>query len=119
MLKLPFLFLISRSRSTCVLSGISLSGDVEDKYWPYVRVVQNAGEAKLCAVPRYRMDVGKLHKRFTRSLPGLDDLSYQDRLEEQGVFCLELKRLRADMISVYKIMRGINVPISHDKGVYN
>ena len=39
-------------------------------------------------------------------LPGLDGLSYKERLDRQGLFSLERRRLRGDLIEVYKIMRG-------------
>ena len=39
-------------------------------------------------------------------LPGLDGLSYKERLDRLGLFSLERRRLRGDLIEVYKIMRG-------------
>ena len=39
-------------------------------------------------------------------LPGLDGLSYKERLERLGLFPLECRRLRGDLIEVYEIMRG-------------
>ena len=59
----------------------------------------------------YRKDIIKLervHKRFTRMLPGLDGLSYKERLDRLGLFSLERRRLRGDLVEVYKIMRGID-----------
>ncbi|MBB6707133.1 reverse transcriptase family protein [Proteus mirabilis] len=61
--------------------------------------------------PSYRKDVVKLErvqKRFTRMLPGLEDLSYRERLNRLGLFSLERRRLRGDLIEVYKIMRGMD-----------
>ena len=48
-----------------------------------------------------------MQKRFTRMLPGLDGLSYKERLDRLGLFSLECRRLRGDLIEVYKIMRRI------------
>ena len=39
-------------------------------------------------------------------LPGFDGLSYKERLDRLGLFSLERRRLRGDLIEVYKIMRG-------------
>ena len=61
--------------------------------------------------PYYRKDIIKLErvqKRFTRMLPGLDGLSYKKRLDRMGLFSLEHRGLRGDLIAVYKIMRGID-----------
>ena len=41
-------------------------------------------------------------------LPGLDGLSYKERLDRLGLFSLERRRLGSDLIEVYKIMRGID-----------
>ena len=41
-------------------------------------------------------------------LPGPDGLSYKERLDRLGLFPLERRRLRGDLIEVYKIMRGID-----------
>ena len=66
----------------------------------------NAG---ISTSPYYRQDIIKLErvqKRFTRMLPELDGLSYKERLDRLGLFPLERRRLRGDLIEVYKIMRG-------------
>ena len=48
----------------------------------------------------------RVQKRFTRMLLGLDGLSYKERLDRLGLFSLERRRLRNDLIEVYKMMRG-------------
>ena len=58
--------------------------------------------------PHYQKDVEALEsirKRFTRMLPGI---SYEERLNKLGLFSLERRRLRGNLIEVYKIMRGID-----------
>ena len=50
----------------------------------------------------------RVQKRFTRMLPGLEGVGYEERLNKLGLFSLERRRLRGDLIEVYKIMRGID-----------
>ena len=50
----------------------------------------------------------RVQKRFTRMLPGMEGISYEERLEKLGLFSLERRRLRGDLIEVYKIMRGMD-----------
>ena len=55
--------------------------------------------------PHYRKDVVALDRvqwRFTRMLPGMEHLSYEERLDRLGLFSLEQRRLRGELIEVYK-----------------
>ena len=47
----------------------------------------------------------RVQKRFTRMLPGMEGISYEEKL---GLFSLERRRVRGDLIEVYKIMRGMD-----------
>ena len=38
----------------------------------------------------------------------MEDISYEEGLEKLGLFSLERRRLRGDLIEVYKIMRGMD-----------
>ena len=48
----------------------------------------------------------RVQKRFTRLLPGL--MLRLARLDKLGLFSLERRRLREDLIEIYKIMRDID-----------
>eukprot|EP00061_Rhincodon_typus_P008150 g30511.t1 len=80
------------------------------------RAVQDVGKASsglLCPllVTLYRKDIIKLErvwKRFTRMLLGIKGLSYNDRLDSLELFLLDHRRLKGDLIEVYKIMRDVD-----------
>ena len=42
----------------------------------------------------------------TKLIPGLRDLTYEERLKECGLTRLETRRLRGDQIEVFKILNG-------------
>ena len=50
----------------------------------------------------------QVQRRATRMIPGISHLSYKDRLKELNLFTLTYRRLRGDLIQVYKIMRGFD-----------
>ena len=50
----------------------------------------------------------KVQKRATKLIPSLKHLNYKDRLEELNMFSLKKRRLRGDMIEVYKIINNID-----------
>ena len=45
----------------------------------------------------------KIQRRATKLIPGLRDLSYEERLKECGLTTLETRRLRGDQVEVFKI----------------
>ena len=60
--------------------------------------------------PHLKKDIEKIEKvqrRATRMMMGSRELDYESRLRKVGLTTLETRRLRADMIEVYKIVNGM------------
>ncbi|KAL7631154.1 UNVERIFIED_CONTAM: hypothetical protein RMT77_018543 [Armadillidium vulgare] len=61
--------------------------------------------------PHLRKDIDMLEKvqrRATRMIAGFENKSYEERLKELGMFSVERRFLRGDMIQVYKIFASDN-----------
>ena len=61
--------------------------------------------------PYYRMDIESLERvqrRMTKMIHNIRNLPYEDRLRELNLHSLERRRVRGDMIEVYKWFSGIN-----------
>lgn len=54
--------------------------------------------------------IENVQRRMTRLLPGMKDLSYPERLRKVKLPTLGYRRLRGDMIELYKIVKGIYDP---------
>ena len=50
----------------------------------------------------------KIQRRAVNLISGLKSSTYEDKLKELGILSLESRRLRADLIQVYKILKGID-----------
>ena len=60
--------------------------------------------------PHYRKDINLLEgvqRRSLKSIDGYNILSYEDRLSAVHLTSLETRRIRGDLIEVYKIMHGL------------
>ena len=61
--------------------------------------------------PYLKKDIDKIEKvqrRATRMIEGYWELSYEDRLEKTGLIPLDKRRIRGDLIQVFKMMKGFD-----------
>ena len=53
--------------------------------------------------------IEKVQRNFTRRLPGFGELSYGERLDRLNLEYLEERRIRFDLVEVFKIIKGFSV----------
>jgi len=58
--------------------------------------------------------IEKIQRRATKPVHGFNKMSYKQRLEALGLYSLQRRRLRGDLIETYKILTG-NEKINSDE----
>ena len=56
----------------------------------------------------------KVQRRATRMIEGMSSMNYGERLKKTNLLSLEMRRLRADLIEVFKIMNDLEVLEAED-----
>ena len=105
------------------LSQMNINMDTSSFFLLHVIIPSNIFRRKVCdeyiIILEYAVQTWSPHqighirliegvqRRFTRMIPELKRLSYEARLKRLNLTTLEIRRIRGDLIEVYKILNGL------------
>ena len=76
-------------------------------YKAYVRPLLEYASAVWSPQVQYLAeDIERVQKRFCRMVPGLQSLSYQEQLSRLSLLSLKSRRVRAQLIAIFKMFKG-------------
>ena len=82
-------------------------------YKALIRSILEYGNSVWCPYLRRHIDeIEGVQRRFTKKIIGMADLSYQERLIKLKLPSLEYRRLRGDLIEVFKILHDFYDPVT-------
>ena len=90
-----------RHRAACDIFSYSNDVSIVINLW-----IDSTIEAWNPNLRKYVDMLEKIQRRATKLIPGLRDLTYEERLNECGLTTLETRRLRGDQIEVFETLNG-------------
>ena len=82
-------------------------------YKTLIRPVIEYGNPVWCPHLRKHIDeIEKIQRNYTKNIIGMKDLEYGERLRTLKLHSLEFRRIRGDMIQVYKILNNLYDPLT-------
>lgn len=108
---------IKKARGISAMILRSITGRTRDILIPlYTAIIRpNIEYANVVWNPYKRKDIDRVERvqrQFTKKIEGLSKLSYTDRLEKIKLPSLEYRRLRGELIEVYKITHDVYDPLT-------
>jgi Reverse transcriptase (RNA-dependent DNA polymerase)/Endonuclease-reverse transcriptase len=102
---------VKANTRACLIHKCFVSKDISTLVRAFITYVRPLLEYASCIwSPSYSLSINlieSVQRKFTKRLPGCEQLDYKTRLTRLNLESLELRRLHLDLICVYKILFGI------------